>query len=196
MRVPKRRLLLPLKRYGFALAILLSAPEFAFGQSQESIQNSGPESQEQRRIEVNLIGNVAQFDQLEPLIPEWFGQDGLRVETRRQASLLPDEVLASASEGYAVRVWVTMANDRQARAYFSDPAAKRFLVRNVPLRDGLDEFGREQLVQILVASAEAFAAHRVSSSVTEVVRTFEGATYLPKLDIRIDRQRSVFARGR
>lgn len=173
MRVPKHRVSsLPLL-YGLLLAVVQSTSGLALGQPTDDSENSGSSPQPARRIELTLVGDSAQFDPLEPLLPEWFRQDGLRVEVRRQATLSPEDVLAVTSQGCAVRIWVTVANFRQARAYFSDCTGKHYLVREVPLRNGLDEFGREQLVQVLVTSAEAFAADRASSSVVEVVRTFE-----------------------
>jgi hypothetical protein len=50
--------------------------------------------------------------------------------------------------------------------------AQQFLVREVPLRHALDELGREQIAQILVASMQAFVEHHLSSTPEEVARSF------------------------
>jgi hypothetical protein len=158
-----------------ALACAVFVSNNALGQPSDGTSNSWSGAQSVRPVEIILIGDVPQFDDLEPIIPEWFRQEGLRVRTRRQMGLLPEDVLTSKSEEFAIRVWVAVTNHLQARVYLSDSRGTRFLVRDVPLRNGLDEYGREQLAQVLVTSAEAFAAHGASSSVLEVTSTFENA---------------------
>jgi hypothetical protein len=117
---------------------------------------------------------VGQVGGLGKLLTEWLARDQSRAEVRHEPTLGREQVLGSAPDTQTLRIWVVLINSRQARLYFADPAGQRFLLRDVPLRDGLDELGRERLAQVLATSAQAFVEQRVSTSAAEVARTFEG----------------------
>jgi len=103
------------------------------------------------------------------LLTEWLGAGGRQVEMQRVASLKPESVLERSAERGTLRVWVVLATSERALLYFADPASQQFLVREVPLRNALDELGREQIAQILVASLQAFVEHHTSSTPEECV---------------------------
>jgi len=63
-----------------------------------------------------------------------------------------------------------LVQPHQARLYFATARGHRFLLRDVPLQTGIDEVGREQLAQVVVTSANAFAENRANTNVEEVKR--------------------------
>jgi hypothetical protein len=62
----------------------------------------------------------------------------------------PEEAFRSdgAGEG-AIRIAIELRAETEARLTLGDTRSDRFVVRRVPLRNGLDEVGREQLGQIV-----------------------------------------------
>jgi hypothetical protein len=71
-----------------------------------------------------------------------------------------------------LRIWVVVGSKSHARLYFAAAEGERFYVRDVALTAGLDETGRETLVQIIVATANAFKSEAMLSSVAEVEASF------------------------
>ena len=123
------------------------------------------------RLSATLVGRV-DSSELRELISEWLGPIGLEVRIASQSTLHVDDVLAADEDPERVRVWLVLADTRRVRLYFADPSAERFLVRDVPLEQGLDEVGREQLAQVLVSAAQAFVERRESTpraSVTQAL---------------------------
>jgi hypothetical protein len=87
--------------------------------------------------------------------------------------LRADDVLAKSAEPRLLRIWLVLLTPSLARIYFAEAKGERFLVRDVPLRNGLDEFGRENVAQVVVTTASAFRQRGASSTVKEVVDTFQ-----------------------
>lgn len=85
-------------------------------------------------------------------------------------------MLTASTEEQLLRIWVVLDSVQLARLYFAESSGQRFLVRDVPLRHGLDEFGRENVAQVLVTSAKAFMGYVASSTVDEVVTTLKPHT--------------------
>jgi hypothetical protein len=69
----------------------------------------------------------------------------------------PDEVLReqAVAPDVRARVWIDVSDRRLARLYLADHRAQRFLVRDLPLPDGLDELGKEALAQVVESSVAA-----------------------------------------
>ncbi len=124
------------------------------------------------RVQICLVGEVGEVPAFGDLLTEWLGAGGRQVEMQRVASLKPESVLERSAERGTLRVWVVLATSERALLYFADPASQQFLVREVPLRNALDELGREQIAQILVASLQAFVEHHTSSTPEEVRGSF------------------------
>jgi hypothetical protein len=125
-----------------------------------------------RTILITLVGTEAALDDFSSLVLEWFGDDRAQVELRRLDRLEPSDVLDSKSPGSTLRVWVMPSSRELVRVYLADGSGERFLVRDVVVRNGLDELGRESLAQVLVTSGKAFLSHHASSTRDEVRRTF------------------------
>jgi hypothetical protein len=158
-----------LLRQGVIGACLLTWPSFAWCQTSDSASDA----RTSRRIQINLVAEVGSVPDLNPLLLEWFGSEGPSLEFRYVPALRPDDVLATSAEPQLLRIWLVLHTPSLARVYFAEGSGQRFLVRDVPLRNGLDEFGRENVAQVVVTSAAAFRQHGASSTVKEVVDTFQ-----------------------
>lgn len=123
-----------------------------------------------RRLSVLLVARI-DSPELRALIGEWLEPTGLELSIGAQKALEVDDVLASDVDPERVRVWLTLVGPRLARLYLADPGAARFLVRDVPLEQGLGELGREQLAQVLLSAAQAFVERRESSPRAAVTET-------------------------
>jgi hypothetical protein len=119
------------------------------------------------RVSITLVGRASLARELDDLLLEWFDTQQVRADIRRQPSLDRSEVLARNADPQTLRIWMVLVGG-SARLYYADPAGERFLVRDIPLRNGLDEVGREHVVQVLVTSAEDFVSRRVSSTQQEI----------------------------
>ena len=158
-----------LLRQGVLGACLVVWPSFAWCQTSDSASDA----RASRRIQINLVAEVGSVPDLNPLLLEWFGSEGPSLEFRYVPALRPDDVLATSAEPQQLRIWLVLHTPSLARVYFAEGPGQRFLVRDVPLRNGLDEFGRENVAQVVVTSATAFSQHGASSTVKEVVETFQ-----------------------
>lgn len=125
-----------------------------------------------RRVQITLVGQAAPTQDLRSLLVEWLGSASSRVTVRRKVTLEPDEVVGASSSDNELSVWLVVVSERLARIYFVDAREGRFLVRDVPLRNALDELGRERVAQVLATAGQAFVEHRLSSTVQQVAESF------------------------
>jgi hypothetical protein len=163
----------PARSGAVLVLILLGSTALAAEAADADARGPRAEQQTERSVEIALVGEVGQIQDLRSLLVEWLGSANRRVSVRRQRTLDPDEVVGASSNDRVLRIWVVLASEQLARIYFADTADGRFLVRDVPLRQGLDELGRERVAQVLATSGRAFLEHRLSSTVQEVAESFE-----------------------
>jgi hypothetical protein len=133
----------------------------------------------ERRVQIDLVAQPARESDLDALLVEWFGAKAGRLTVRHVQTLARRAVLAPAYDPHLLRIWVVLASPNVARIYFADSSGHRFLVRNVPLRNGLDEFGRENLAQVIVTFAQAFIEQGISTPVNEVEAALRTPVLLP-----------------
>jgi len=137
--------------------------------------------------EVALIGDVGQSKQLESLLRELLTRHGVHPRFSARERLDESELLelpSGAGSGHA-RVWITVPSRQLARLYFADPELQRYLVREVPLRDGLDELGRERIAQVVESATLALLQGAPSLSREEVrsaLRTHSGPPTEPPVE--------------
>jgi hypothetical protein len=67
----------------------------------------------------------------------------------------PENVISGGQQDGSVSAFVVPETATSACLYFRGPRAKRFLLRGLALRDGLDEYGRELIAQVVEASVLA-----------------------------------------
>jgi len=138
------------------------------------------------RIDVTLVGEAAQAKQMNALLSSWLSAEPAQITIDQTTRLRAEDVLNAANEPGTLRIWLVLASRQRARLYFADPNDRRYLVRDLPLHDGLDELGREQLAQVLMSSIQAFRDRTASSSPAEVQHTFEPARPKPVMPSKIE----------
>jgi hypothetical protein len=120
-------------------------------------------------VRVILIGDAGDQGELESRIRSWFGAE-VPLTVVRQRDLVTEQVLSP--EPGRVSVWVTPRSSTQARLYFVVPAgddsSARYLIRDVPLGEGLDEVGSERIAQVVHSSVSALLVGEVESTRQEV----------------------------
>lgn len=104
--------------------------------------------------DVVLAGSAAASTELSELIEELLRTAGvvsrfLRVPEMRRTQLL--DAAARPSSGN-VRIWVRLSDPEHALLLFASPSRERYLVRQVALRNGLDELGRERIAHVIQSS--------------------------------------------
>jgi len=119
-------------------------------------------------VRVNLVGALGRNSALVELLAEWLGTSGVEYELGRQKRLQVEHVKAPRGSGPPVRIWLVALNPRRVRLYFAAPDVHRYLVRDVSVPTGLDEVGRERVVQVVLSSALAFAEENADSPLSEV----------------------------
>ncbi len=121
-----------------------------------------------RPIQLNLAMDFANAGDLDALLREWFGSAAGRLTVRPVSRWNKDEILAPNAARNTLSVWVIQMNKSLVRLYFVDASEHRYYLRDVPLRTGLDEVGREDLAQIIVTSTDAFAQQRVGTNLEDM----------------------------
>ena len=120
-------------------------------------------------VRVILIGDAGDQGELESRIRSWFGAE-VPLTVVRQRDLVTEQVLSP--EPGRVSVWVAPRSATQARLFFVVPAGNdssaRYLIRDVPLGEGLDEVGSERIAQVVHSSVSALLVGEVESTRQEV----------------------------
>ena len=116
-------------------------------------------------VEIVLVGRAARDASLANRIKSWFGADAaLSFATEKE--LAADRVLGPHPAG-GVAVWITLRTAREARLYFAAAGEAReptrYLIRDVPLDDGLDEIGSERVAQVVHSSVTALVEDSVEA---------------------------------
>jgi hypothetical protein len=121
-----------------------------------SARADSPETPTGARAVVVLVGATAQTGDLPGLLTELLGRDGIAVEIVREPTFRAADLLAPGDGGRrSVSVFIEVPSDRVARLSFRGPRAERFLLRELGLRDGLDDVGREAVAQVVESSIDA-----------------------------------------
>jgi hypothetical protein len=104
---------------------------------------------------VALIGAAGDSSELAAVLSELLERDGVRPEIASGERFDADTLLSEGENDARVWVFVVLRGPRQARLYFRGPLGKRFLLRELSLRSGLDEVGRELIAQVVETSTVA-----------------------------------------
>src|SRR5205085_401422 len=95
-----------------------------------------------RRAVIVLLGGAGDNAELGAVLSELLRRQHVGVQFAREERLNTGELLAGKDDR-AVRIYVELRGPREAALYFRGPRARRYLLRRLELRDGLDEVGRE-----------------------------------------------------
>jgi hypothetical protein len=135
----------------------------AFAAAAALVGASGVARAESRNAVVVLLGDTRDRPDLAAVLSELLQRQDVDVRFERQEKLDTGELLAGKNDR-AVRIFVELRGPNEAALYFRSPRARRYLLRRLELRDGLDEVGRELIAQV------------VASSVDSLLRSSEGMT--------------------
>jgi hypothetical protein len=121
-----------------------------------------------RIVHLTLVGSEPAYDELKIVLLEW----NPALVITQVSQLEANQVLLEASNGESLKIWVTTRASGVV-LYFEDPTVHRFLVRHVNLESGLDESGREILLQVIDTSVQALVENQEASTRDELVASFD-----------------------
>jgi hypothetical protein len=133
---------------GAALVVLVTLPAAA-----QEVDN--PSSDATATAVVVLIGSPAQGSELGDVLAELLERQGVMPEIVSEERFDPGSLLTQGESDLRVWVFIVIRGEHQARLYFRGPLGKRFLLRELSLRSGLDEVGRELIAQVVETSTVA-----------------------------------------
>lgn len=124
-------------------------------------------------IEVNLVAPIGNEPTLAERIASWFDPEHFRVRVECAPALDAKQILEPQGDAI-VHVWVALDGDRLARLFFATSsqthATTTYLVRDLPLDQGLDEIGKERIAEVLHFSTLALLEGGEHSDRSDVQR--------------------------
>lgn len=117
-------------------------------------QTQSAVSQASSRAVIVMIGEVGESDELADVLAELM-EKSFDPHFVREESFHPEVFLAENERDARVWVFITLHDPGHARLYFRGPHGERFLLRELELRRGLDEVGRESIAQVVETSVGA-----------------------------------------
>lgn len=105
--------------------------------------------------QIFLVGAVREAPELTAVIAELLQRDGVVPEFVAADAFDSERLLAEPDADGRVYVFVTVPAPEQARLYLRGPRGRRFLLRELALRAGLDELGCESIAQVVASATQA-----------------------------------------
>lgn len=93
--------------------------------------------------------------ELQRVVGELLEREGVVPTFQRAEHFDPQSLLAEPDGDTRVRVFITLPSRDLARLYIRGPHGQRFLLRELTLRNGLDELGRESIAHVIATSTHA-----------------------------------------
>jgi hypothetical protein len=104
---------------------------------------------------VVLIGEANRTPELAGVLAELLLHQGVKVQFNTQPHFEPRVLLDAGKDDTRVWVFIALDGPLRARLYFRGPLGERFLLRELALRAGLDEVGRELIGRVVETSTLA-----------------------------------------
>ena len=104
---------------------------------------------------VVFIGTAADGGRLHEVLTELLERQGVHPEYVSQERFDPGALLSEGETDSRGWVFIVLRGEHEARLYFRGPHGRRFLLRELSLRSGLDEVGRESIAQVVETSTVA-----------------------------------------
>lgn len=144
--------------------------------------------------DVVLTGATAPSTELSELIDELLRTAGVASRFLRVPEMGRTQLLAAASQPSSghVRIWVKLCDSEHALLLFASPSRERYLVRQVTLRKGLDELGRERIGHVIQSSTLSLLRGGTGMTRAQMHRAVERAKGLPEAE-RLDHPRRAEA---
>jgi hypothetical protein len=111
--------------------------------------------QEATSAVVVLVGEAGQSAELSAVIRELLLRQGLVAQIEARPRFEPEVWLDTSAADPRAFAFVVLESEQRAQLYFRGPRGERFLRRELTLRDGLDEVGRELIARVLETSTDA-----------------------------------------
>jgi hypothetical protein len=132
-----------------------------------------PASGPQRELliaEIVLVGVIENAARLGFELGELLSAQGIVARFRQRLTLSEQELVAQQKPGDPSRctVWILSPKSTTARLVFADQAHERFLIRDIPLPQGMDDVGRESVEQVIESCFLALLQGATAISRTEV----------------------------
>jgi hypothetical protein len=102
-----------------------------------------------------LVGDVGGMTELTNTLVELLNRQNVRTQVMRAPQFQPGQVVSGTENDESVWAFVVPDTPTSARLYFRGPRSRRFLLRGLALRDGLDDYGRELVAQVVESSVLA-----------------------------------------
>ncbi len=120
--------------------------------------------------EIVFVGVTENTARLAQIIDDLLRVHGIVARFEQRAQLTENDLLAQQQLTGPERatVWILVPNSAAARLVFADYAHQRFLIREIPLLVGLDDFGRESIGQVVESSLLALLQGATEVSHAEV----------------------------
>jgi hypothetical protein len=131
---------------------------------------------------VVFVGDNAGRNELAAVLVELLQRNGVRVRLLSEPRFEPASLLSGGEGDRTVRVFIELRDPHMARLYFRGPEARRFLLRELEMRDGLDEFGRELIAQVVESSVTALLHSSAGLSRDQVRAALVEQNQLPAPD--------------
>jgi hypothetical protein len=150
----------------------------AEGRADPTVGSSEPRPDDAYGATIVLIGESGGSKALPALLVELLERQGVQVRFLGEPRFEPAHLLSGGESDRAVWVFVELTRQRTARLYFRGPQARRFLLRELELRDGLDEFGLELIGQVVESSVAALLHSSAGLSREQVKVALDDANQL------------------
>jgi hypothetical protein len=109
---------------------------------------------EQRVAEIVSVGFAENTVRLAQVIGDLLSAHGITPRFEQRGALTESDLAAqqNVTEPGRATVWILVPSATSARLVFADRVRQRFLIRDIPLIQGLDDFGRESIAQVVESS--------------------------------------------
>lgn len=104
---------------------------------------------------VVLIAEASESVELRDVIAELLSRQHVTPRFEPSARFDPDAWLDQSASDASTWAFVRLRDARRAQLYFRGPYGERFLLRELELRDGLDELGRELIARVVETAVVA-----------------------------------------
>ena len=135
---------------------------------------ASPQDPPTREVEVVLVGAIAREATLPERIRSWFDPRKFVVSVRTSDTLDVGRVLGPSGDR-AAHVWITSSTREHARFYFAlaseNESTTLYLMRDLPLEQGLDELAAERIAQVCFLSTVALVEGQAESRKADVERS-------------------------
>ena len=148
---------MPHARFGLSLCLALSSVVLTLAVAQAEPASRADREAAGRNASIVLVGAAARDSELEALLGELLARRGVHASISKQDEFGREQLLHAEERSGVVLVFVVPGLDGYVGLYFRAPDGQRFLLRNVLLRGGFDDVGRElvgQVVETAVASLQ------------------------------------------